>query len=281
LACIWGSLRFSDAARTSPKSLSVDGWVLRGTAWKTKVCSRGTPFGVIGAGLLGNFPEWGWVHKWLCALSKWVSVVPSVEREGIDFLLPHFAMDGSSVSSEPMSYTTAVLRLRHMLGKLGIENTRAYTAHSGKATVISWGRQLDVSDVDLAKQGHHKVALGHCAGLYGRDDVFQALKVQTLVLSRLREGWRPLTAQRRGAEQPLQEPCLGCTLKPLSAKEFGFKYRVHFKPPLTPDATRVVFPIMKEPQASNRPTNDNDQKAKKTQAKKLLLLGAGVPLTSL
>ena len=119
LACIWGSLRFSDAARTSPRSLSVEGWILRGTAWKTKVCSRGTPFGVIGAGLLGNFPEWGWVHKWLCALSRWISMVPLAEREKIDFLLPHFAMDGSSVSSEPMSYTTAVLRLRHMLGWKG------------------------------------------------------------------------------------------------------------------------------------------------------------------
>merc|ERR1712107_955586 len=31
LACIWGSLRFSDGSCTSPKSLSIEGWILRGT----------------------------------------------------------------------------------------------------------------------------------------------------------------------------------------------------------------------------------------------------------
>ena len=97
------------------------------------------------------------------------------------------------------------------------------------------------------------------------------------MLTRLREGWRPLTAQHRGAEQPLQEPCLECCLKPFDAKEFEFRYRAHFKPPLTPDATRVIFPNSQEPSLPS----DKDQKAKNKQAKKLLLLGAGVPLINL
>ena len=53
------------------------------------------------------------------------------------------------------------------------------------------------------------------AGLYGRDDVFQALKVQAQVLASLRKGWAPMSAQRRGAEQPLEEPVLDRSLAPL------------------------------------------------------------------
>ena len=35
LACVWGSLRFVHGACTAPSSLSVQGWVLRGSAWRT------------------------------------------------------------------------------------------------------------------------------------------------------------------------------------------------------------------------------------------------------
>ena len=113
-----------------------------------------------------------------------------------------------------------------------VKDSEAYTAHSAKATVISWGRQLDLDDTDLAKQGHHKVALGHCAGLYGRDDVFKALKVQASVLTALRQGWVPMRAQRRGAAQPLDEPPLQHKLRPLHEREFEAGFRSHFKPQL-------------------------------------------------
>ena len=85
LAWGWGSLRFSDAACCSPKFLSMEGWILRGSAWKTKLSSRGTPSSVTGACLLGRFPCGVWAHNRMCALSKWVSQVPGSEREGIDF----------------------------------------------------------------------------------------------------------------------------------------------------------------------------------------------------
>ena len=240
LACIWGSLRFSDGACTSPASLSLQGWALRGSAWRTKVCKRGTPFGVIGIGLFGAFPAWGWAHKWLCALNRWVASLPESHRGAIDFLLPHFSKDGHVVSGSPCSYAVAVLRLRSLLAGLGVPNPMSYTAHSAKATVLSWGRQLDLADQDLAKQGHHKTTLGHCAGLYGRDDVFQALKVQALVLAKVREGWRPLTAQRRGAEQPLHEPALRLELTPVHHREFEPHFRSQFVPLLPEEATRVL-----------------------------------------
>jgi hypothetical protein len=232
LACIWGSLRFADAACTAPSSLSVEGWVLRGSAWRTKVSKRGTPFGVVGVGLHGEYPGWGWIHSWMLALNEWLAGVPAHCRDGIDFLLPHFSPDGESVSSSPCSYAVAVLRLRQMLSRLQVKDSEAYTAHSAKATVISWGRQLDLDDTDLAKQGHHKVALGHCAGLYGRDDVFKALKVQASVLTALRQGWVPMRAQRRGAAQPLDEPPLQHKLRPLHEREFEAGFRSHFKPQL-------------------------------------------------
>lgn len=241
LACIWGSLRFSDGACTSPASLSVQGWVLRGSAWRTKVCRRGTPFGVIGIGLFGEFPSWGWVHKWLCTLNQWAGSVPTPERGAIDFLLPHFSKDGNTVAADPCSYSVAVLRLRCLLESLGVPNAGSYTAHSAKATVLSWGRQLDLADPDLAKQGHHKVALGHCAGLYGRDDVFQALKVQAQVLTSLRKGWTPMSAQRRGAEQPLQEPVLERMLAPVHKDEFAAGFRSLFQPALPLEARQVLL----------------------------------------
>ena len=83
------------------------------------------------------------------------------------------------------------------------------------------------------------MALGHCAGLYGRDDVFQALKVQSCVLTRIRAGWRPMTAQRRGAEAPLAEPPLPRKLCPVHANEFDYNFRTDFVPALSQKELRV------------------------------------------
>ena len=69
-------------------------------------------------------------------------------------------------------------------------------------------------------QGHHRSNGGnHCVDLYGRDDVFPALTLQKVVLSKVAAGFRPLTPVLRGAAQAipdrpvsvpplLAEPCL-------------------------------------------------------------------------
>ena len=90
-------------------------------------------------------------------LNQWAGSVPSDERGAIDFLLLHFSRDSHTVASDPCSYSVAVLGFRCLLESLGVPNADSYTAHSAKATVLSWGRQLDLADPDLAKQGHHKV----------------------------------------------------------------------------------------------------------------------------
>ena len=71
----------------------------------------------------------------------------------------------------------------------------------------------------------------------------------------------------------MPEPPIGRKLMPLDAREFAFGHRVNFKPPLTPDATRVVFPA----EASQETHAKQTSRSEKT----LLLLGAGVPLESL
>ena len=87
------------------------------------------------------------------------------------------------------------------------------------------------------------MALGHCAGFYGRDDVFKALKVQASVLTALRQGWAPMRAQRRGAAQPLDEPPLQHKLRPLHEREFEAGFRGNFKPQLPGAALGIQTPV--------------------------------------
>ena len=86
LCCVWGSLRFSDGDRTSPFSLAIDAWVLRGVSWQTKVSDRGVPFGALGVGLEASFPKWGWALHWFSCLRKCLSSIALCERKSIDYV---------------------------------------------------------------------------------------------------------------------------------------------------------------------------------------------------
>ena len=122
LCCAWGSLRFSDGERTGPFTLCMDGYVLRGKSWRTKVCDRGVLSGVLGCGLTSSHPSWGWAHHWVAALREWLGGVAAPARRSIDFLLPHLAADGRPSGTAPISYSTAVLRLRSLLGSLNVKH---------------------------------------------------------------------------------------------------------------------------------------------------------------
>ena len=110
------------------------------------------------------------------------------------------------LSAGPISYVSACMHLRRILSEVSGVAPEQYTLHSCKATVLSWALQLRLPEGDRAKQGHHRSQSTHSVALYGRDDVVQMLWVQSQVRARILAGWRPCSAQLRGALPPLAEP---------------------------------------------------------------------------
>jgi hypothetical protein len=121
-----------------------------------------------------------------------------------------------------------VTRLRYVLNRIGVSEPTMFTAHSAKATVLSWSAQLDIDSTKRARQGHHQKE--HTVTLYGRDDVFLALKLQEIVLRAIRSGWRPMRAQRRGAAPPAAEKEVQLDADALEEGEFAPGFRVNFQP---------------------------------------------------
>lgn len=86
------------------------------------------------------------------------------------------------------------------------EEARQYSLHSLKATVLSWSRQCNIPEDMRAEQGHHKHGSARASvRLYGRDDVWGAVRLQRVLHEQLRSGWRPMAAQARGGQEPAQE----------------------------------------------------------------------------
>ena len=207
----WAGLR-ADAQRTCP-SLLLDGHVLRGECWRTKVSRSGQPFG-LAFGFSGRPPR-GWGHVYFNALRKWHS---QIDLEGqnlvIDDLVSHMVYyNERPVVATPMRFSTATTFLRAFQApqmqnaRMTPEKARQCTLHSLKATMLSIAEQVDVPEHHRAEQGHHRQHGGRASvRLYSRDDVWRALACQQLVVQRVAEGFRPLTAQGRGAQIPLAEP---------------------------------------------------------------------------
>jgi hypothetical protein len=222
LTCCWSSLRFGDAQRCEPGSLTIDHAVLRGLCWATKVSSAGQPFAANAFGLCGRPPQWGWGHIYVKELHAWAARMSATDRDlKIDFLLPAMTLDSNLGYSQaklllrPMSFIQTINLLRRALqadwmgsARLRPEQARAYTLHSNKVTVLAWSRQLaNCSEADRGEQGHHRMAPGRASvRLYGRDDVHGALRTQAAVIAEAIEGWRPLRAQSRGGQAPVTEP---------------------------------------------------------------------------
>lgn len=216
LLCAWAGLRFGDGQRTKPGSLSLQGYLLFGSCWKTKSCDRGQPFACMVCGMTRSEGKPGWGHIWLGLLQEWLASIDNDDRQRVDYLLPGRGQ-GNKVLSQPCSYWCFATRLRQLLLELecvDADKVTSYRPHGLKCTFIAWSLQAPVSEVIpkqvpkdwAAAQGHHRgSAKAQQAALYSRNDVWDALLLQQTVLEALRDGWRPRTSQMRGGAPNLVE----------------------------------------------------------------------------
>jgi len=106
-----------------------------------------------------------------------------------------------------------------------------YTLHSLKATLLSFGPQLGpaVDPDDRLQQGHHADPR-KSLHLYGRDSVWGSLRYQQTVITKIREGFRPKTAQHRGGQSTLVEPPVTVELFKKQAPIYEYRWLPFSKP---------------------------------------------------
>ena len=207
LVLIWGSLRFSDAQRVDLRSLVYDGENLRGLSWRTKTTHRGQAFGVLAQGLMSK-RSYHWLHKYLLTLD---AVLTRVGMEYMDYLMPDVSnQQGILIPLQPMSYATALKWLRHCIRApwKQLLDPSAFTIHSCKATLLSWSAQQAhlLTEEERLQQGHHRSSAKSSLRLYSRDDVYPALRLQSLLRNAVLQGWRPSVPLHRGSQSALAEP---------------------------------------------------------------------------
>ena len=101
-----------------------------------------------------------------------------------------------------------------------------FTAHSMKATLLSWALQVPgITDADRLRQGHHRRG---SAELYSRDDVLGQFRTQAAVRDAVRSGVHFSIPLHRGGQrpvQPIQVPnetfCKAASEQPWSFFEFS------------------------------------------------------------
>ena len=111
---------------------------------------------------------------------------------------------GIKVPVVPMHYMEALHHLRCFVGlpwkstPLAVDapQSRSYTVHGLKSSLISWATQLEICEEYRCLQGKRK-ATQSITCLYGRDDVFGALQVQKQVRTHVLSGWRPMSPLAR------------------------------------------------------------------------------------
>ena len=230
LFILWSGLRFSDAQRLNVSSLVLTDEELRGMVWRSKTRSNGHPFGIISSGICstGSFT---WLVKFL---RSWDKLLSESGIETCDFLLPDLSEQGTWLSQEPLDYAAALRIFRDMLqtpwkrftGKHPLDAMQLnYTLHSLKVTLLSFGPQLGsaVDPDDRLQQGHHADPR-KSLHLYGRDSVWGSLRYQTTVVGKIRDGFRPKTAQHRGGQTPLTEPAVNIELFRKQADEYTYQF---------------------------------------------------------
>ena len=229
---MWAGLRFADSQRLRLDSLVFSHVELRGLIWRSKTSAAGHPFAIQASGIcsLGSF---SWLFNFLVTWDRILRSQKIQNAESVDFLLPSMEVDGSFYRFEPLDYAAAMRVFRYMImtpwkrfqGPHPLSQVQLnYTLRSLKATLLSFGPQLGalVQDSDRLLQGHHadpKKSLN----LYGRDSVWGALRFQQTVITEIRKGWRPKTAQHRGGQFPLVEPSFTLETYKKEAPEHAFK----------------------------------------------------------
>ena len=160
LCCIWAGLRFGDAQRCRPDSVTLEQGVLRGNCWRTKTSRSGQPWGCLACGASGTSgSDWG--ARWLGALREfWGTPDP---EDSPDFLIPDVIRCRRSgallLLRRPMGYASALCTMRAAIRStlLGASPSacRAFSLHSAKVTTLSWARQLCCPEEWRREQGHH------------------------------------------------------------------------------------------------------------------------------
>ena len=230
LFILWSGLRYSDAQRLNVASLVLTDDEIRGMVWRSKTRSNGHPFGLVSSGLCstGSFT---WLLKFL---RTWDKLLSDANIATCDFLIPDLSEQGTWLSQEPLDYAGALRIFRTMIytpwkrfaGKHPLDAMQLnYTLHSLKVTLLSWGPQLGsaVDSDDRLQQGHHADPR-KSLHLYGRDSVWGSLRYQKTVIQKIREGFRPKTAQHRGGQTPLSEPLVNIELFRKPAEEFTYQF---------------------------------------------------------
>lgn len=214
LLAIWGSLRWADLQWLAVDSLDFGHGILRCLAHRTKTTRRGMPIGIDALGFLGTGPNHCWVQNWLQLVQQAVVDTKAANPTFVvDFIIP--TLTGSAdrpVFHSPLSRSQGIKVLRTLWGTqlaehgitLSSSQLTLLGVHSLKVTFLSWSRQLDAPEDLRRNQGHHRLdgARGSVA-LYARDDVWPCIKLQRLVQSHIRAGFRPLQPVCRGACQPV------------------------------------------------------------------------------
>ena len=203
LAC-WGGLRFADSQRLPLKSFVLSKSCLRGTCSRVKTSHKGQPFGLQSQGFLSH-GSFDWVFKYLQILDE---VWYKSNIEDLDCIFIQWNDENIHI----LSYGEALHLLRYYLrcpwSKNPIElPEQSYTLHSLKSTFLAWSAQLPseiTPEEERHIQGHHAMPQSSMRR-YSRDDVFLQLRLQRTVREKVLSGWRPETAQHRGAQKPLQE----------------------------------------------------------------------------
>ena len=218
LLAVWASLRGGDCLSVNPGKLYCESGILRGLCSSVKFDARGMAFACLCKGLLDSIPEQSWGTVYLSVVQKWQASVTNEEWESIDFLLP--AVSPSWELTGNIADTVSVgMCLRSLLREIGVPSPEAYTAHSLKATLLTWARVVLLDGRDMRQQqGHHKLDM---AALYARDDTVGALRLQLQVLRALLLGWRPIACQGRGAMPPLPEVAVHVPFAKFDIREFG------------------------------------------------------------
>ena len=217
LCAIWGSLRWADALWVAPSSIHIqlEQGCLVGISSRTKTSKTGMCWGALLLGLTGSSSAcWG-LSFW-SVLSQILHQSRRVDPDRVlDFLPALFAGPASAPTLLcPMHRPEAIPWIRSLLQEhwssvSTLPMPAAYAlvgVHSAKATLLSWARQLNLSESQRRIQGHHKpVGSESSVHLYGRDDIGPMLLLQQDIRKHTHSGFRPLQPVARGYSDPVPD----------------------------------------------------------------------------
>ena len=235
----------------SPRPLASHLAVL-GTALRTKTTARSMPFGFLITGVSGS-PSCNWGMRFLNLLRQTLSDTQSRQPGRVIDFLPA-CLGGSDPRPfilEPCPRRLAVPRLLSLLHQHWRLNSTApppqefslYGAHSCKATVLAWSRQMSLDRTLRRIQGHHRLSgADHSVELYGRDDIRPMLDLQAQVINRIRAGFRPLQPLARGTSVPLPDFPVHTPSAPLPTLGLNPEEPLLASPAFPPDPLSVSAP---------------------------------------